>query len=164
MTSLVARADSSNPAALVDGLRRVGAGTTGLDAWINVHTYLVQMLQKFQTQLDPLQQVAKDIVRPFEEGGSGGESPFVQWYRDASRHVRVLRCVFEDDDVNPALVREIQLRNADSGVLGEQYREGSLVIEPDTNHFDLVRPEVVARQLEELMREVKAAAMAGAQG
>lgn len=161
VTRLVASADGSDPSTLLDGLRRVGAGTTGLDAWINVHTYLVQMLQKFQTQLAPLQQVARDIVRPFEEGG---ESAFVQWYRDASRHVRVLRCVFEDDAVNPPLVRDIQLRNAESGLLGEQYREGSILIEPETNHFDLARPEVVSRQLAALTADLKTTALAGAEG
>ena len=161
VTRLVAKADGSNPAALLEGLRRVGAGTTALDAWINVHTYLVQMLQKFQTQLAPLQRVAQDVVKPFE---GGGESAFTQWYRDAARPARVLRCVFEDDDVNPPLVRDIQLRNVESGLLGEHYREGSILIEPETNHFDLVRPEIVSRHLEALVGELKTVALAGARG
>lgn len=161
VTQLVATVDGNNPTMLLDVLRRVSERSQGLEMWINVHTYLVQMLQKFQTQLGPLQRVAQDIVRPFQEGG---ESPFVQWYRDASRHVRALRCVFEDDAIHPGLVRDIQLRNAEAGLLGEHYREGSIVLEPETNHFDLVRPDMVARHLDSLVSELKTNALAGARG
>jgi hypothetical protein len=159
VTALLARADARNPTTLLDGLRQVGAGMQALDAWITVHTYLVQMLQKFQTQLTPLQRVAQEIVQPFE---AGGESPFVSWYRDASRHLRALRCVFEDDDVNRGIVRELQLRNAETGLLGEQYREGSIVIEPDTHHFDLERPDVVSAHLDYLVTELRTAPLVGA--
>jgi hypothetical protein len=161
VTRLVARADARNPTALLDGLRRVGAGMQELDAWITVHTYLVRMLQKFQAQLAPLQRVAQDIVQPFE---AGGESPFVAWYRDASQRVRALRCVFEDDDLNRGIVRDIQLRNAETGLLGDHYREGSIVIEPDTHHFDLERPELVAAHLDALVTDLKATMVAAARG
>jgi serine/threonine protein kinase len=159
VTALLARADARNPTALLDGLRQVGAGMQALDAWITVHTYLVQMLQKFQAQLAPLQRVAQEIVQPFE---AGGESPFVSWYRDASRQARALRCVFEDDDLNRGIVRDLQLRNADTGLLGEQYREGSIAIEPDAHHFDLERPDVVSAHLHHLVTELRTAPLVGA--
>ncbi|HEX7122244.1 MAG TPA: serine/threonine-protein kinase [Gemmatimonadaceae bacterium] len=156
VTRIVARADAKHPAALLDGLRQVGAGMDALDAWITVHRYLVEMMQKFHTQPAALQRVAADIVAPFDDA-AGGESPFVSWYREVSRKVAALRCVFEDDDVNRGLVRDILLRNSEDAILGDRYREGSIVIEPESHHFDIERPDVVARHLEALVGEVRAA-------
>jgi serine/threonine protein kinase len=152
LTRVVARFKGSDPRQMLDGLRSVGDTAGTIEEWLNVHTYLVTMLGKFQNQIEPLRTLARDIVAPFEHGG---ESPFVEWYRQASANVRALRCVFEDDTVNPALVRDIQLRNLDSGILGSHYRENSLVIDPETNHFDLARPEIVTRHLDALIADIR---------
>ena len=49
-------------------------------------------------------------------------------------------------------MRELQLQNLDAGILGPCYREGSLVIVPETNHFDLLAPETVREHLDALAR------------
>jgi hypothetical protein len=72
-------------------------------------------------------------------------------YREASAPERALCCLFEDSETCNRLVREVQLRNLDLGVLGAHYREGSLHIEPDTTHFDLLRPDLVLRHLDTLV-------------
>ena len=51
---------------------------------------------------------------------------------------------------------EVQLQNLEAGTLGPCYREGSLVIVPDTNHFDLLEPDLVLQHLDELARLVGA--------
>jgi pimeloyl-ACP methyl ester carboxylesterase len=153
LTRVVARFKGSDPTQMLAGLRTVGEGADSVADWLNVHSYLVNMLAKFQTQIDPLRAHARDIVAPFEQAGD--DSPFVEWYRQASEHVRGLRCVFEDDPRNTDVLRAIELRNLESHVLGEHYREGSIVVEPGASHFDLVKPEVVTRHLESLLADVQ---------
>jgi hypothetical protein len=150
---MLARMSSRHPERMLTDLRAVGDAMAGLDAWLTVHTYLVAMLGKFRGAVDPLRQLAREIVAPFEDGGS----PLAEWYRAASAGVPALRCVFEDNELHRDFVRDLLLRHGDEGVLGEHYREGSVVIEPDTNHFDLERPEMVQRQLEALLAMVEAA-------
>ncbi len=148
VTSILAQLRHGHSDELMAGLRAVGEHAPSLDAWLTVHSYLVQMLQKFQSRVEPLRTVARDIVAPFE---NGGESPFVGWFREASHQVRALRCVFEDDDTCRGIVMDLQLRQMDEGLLGDAYRDGSLVIEPDSSHFDLIKPEVVERHLAALL-------------
>ena len=148
VTRILARLEAGNGAALVKDLRALGDAIDGLDEWLSVHAYLVRLLRKFQLQVEPLRDFARDIVRPFEEDG---QEQFVRMYRGASAGGRPVRCLFEDSETCNRLVGEVQLRNLDSGVLGARYREGSLVVEPDTNHFDLMRPDLVARHLASLV-------------
>src|SRR5262249_21247746 len=91
-----------------------------------------------------LREFAKEIIRPFKEDGDGA---FARMYREASGAVTALRCLFEDSETCNRLLGEVQLRNLDAGVLGAHYREGSLAIEPDTHHFDLLRPDIARRHL-----------------
>jgi serine/threonine protein kinase len=154
VTRVVSRFKGSDPSHMLGGLRSVGEGAGSVDEWLNIHAYLVGMMGKFQNQIEPLRLLAREIVAPFE---SADTSPFVRWYREASAQVRSLRCVFEDDPTVNATLRDIQLQNIESNILGEHYREGSIVIEPDTRHFDLVRPEVVTRHLDAVVAELQAA-------
>ena len=48
------------------------------------------------------------------------------------------------------LVRELQLRNLDEGLLGPRYEEESLVTEAGTSHFDLMDPARVERHVQAL--------------
>jgi hypothetical protein len=161
VTRILATIDTRDPSRLLDGLRTVGTHTNALDAWVTVHKYLVLMLQKFQTQAEPLRRLARDIVAPFEGAGA---SPFIQWYRDAADQVRTVRCVFEDNAVYAPLVQDLVARQADAGILGPRYREGSLVVEPGTHHFDLEAPDLVARHLEAIVAELALSAAARGEG
>jgi hypothetical protein len=71
----------------------------------------------------------------------------VDWYRAASSKVRCVRCVFEDSQTYNRLVRDLKLQNLDARILGDHYREDSIITEPNTNHFDLCEPDHVARHL-----------------
>jgi hypothetical protein len=167
LTKVVSRFRGSNAAEMLSGLRAVGDTARSVDEWLNTHAYLVAMMGKFQSQIDALRHFARDIVTPFERastafGSDVEQSPFVEWYRGASAAVRAVRCVFEDTDVLRTQVGQILTRNLDTPVLGEHYREGSVVIEPGTNHFDLAKPELVARHLESLVAEARGAVQATA--
>jgi pimeloyl-ACP methyl ester carboxylesterase len=153
LTRVVARFKGSDPRQMLEGLRTIGENAASVDEWLNMHTYLVRMLAKFQNQIDPLRSLAREIVAPFEHGAA--ESPFVEWYRKATEHGGSVHCVFEDDPTYTALLRDIQLRNLETRILGDHYRDGSIVIEPETRHFDLVKPDLVARHLEALVADVR---------
>lgn len=143
VTSMLARMSSRHPERLLGDLRAVGDHMSGLDDWLTVHTYLVAMLGKFRNGVDPLRQLAREIVAPFEEGGS----PVPEWLRAAAGNVPVVRSVWEDDERHRTFVGDLMMRHADTKVLGQAWREGSLVIEAETSHFELERPDVVQRHL-----------------
>lgn len=148
VTRILARLENGKGDEIVKDLRALGNPIEGLDEWLSVHAYLVRMLQRFQLQVDPLREFAREVVSPFEEDP---EHAFVRMYREASAPERALRCLFEDNETCNRLVREVQLQNLDRGVLGAHYREGSLRIEPETTHFDLLRPDLVWRHLDSLV-------------
>ena len=54
-------------------------------------------------------------------------------------------------DLCISLVQELRMRNLDTGVLGERYREDSLQIESGMGHFDLLAPECVRRHVEDVL-------------
>jgi hypothetical protein len=103
--------------------------------------------------VDPLRSLAREIVRPFEEGG---DSPFITWYREASANVRGVRCVFEDNERHRTFVSDLLLSQSTTKRLGDRYREDSIVIESDAAHFDLERPEIVQKHLEALITALDA--------
>ena len=153
VTSMLARMSARHPERLLADLRSVGESTTELDTWLTVHTYLVAMLRKFRNSVEPLRSLAREIVRPFEEGG---QSPFNTWYREASANVRVLRCVFEDDEHHRGFVGDLVLNEPGAKRLGDRYREDSILIEPDATHFDLERPDVVQKHIDALVAALDA--------
>ena len=153
VSSMLARMSSRHPERLLADLRSVGESANELDSWLTVHTYLVAMLRKFRNAVDPLRSLAREIVRPFEEGG---DSPFSTWYREASANVRSVRCVFEDDERHRAFVGDLLLSQETTKRLGDRYREDSILIEPDAAHFDLERPDVVRKHLEAMMTALDA--------
>jgi pimeloyl-ACP methyl ester carboxylesterase len=153
VSGMLARMSSRHPERLLADLRAVGETMSELDSWLTFHTYLVAMLRKFRSAVDPLRSLAREIVRPFEEGG---DSPFITWYREASANVRGVRCVFEDNERHRTFVSDLLLSQSTTKRLGDRYREDSIVIESDAAHFDLERPEVVQKHLEALITALDA--------
>jgi serine/threonine protein kinase len=150
LTGILARLENGKGAAALHDLRALGATIADLDEWISIHSYLVRMLRKFRIDVAPLRDFARDVVRPFAEPAEITESQFVRWYREAGRRGAALTCLFEDTEVCNRLVGEVQLQNLEAGTLGPRYREGSLLIVPETSHFDLLEPDLVRQHLEEL--------------
>lgn len=144
ITSRLARVQSCDEAGLLDDLKTVAKTSASIYEWLNVHEYLVRVLRKFQRDMEPLRVVSSGFARPFEEGG---RDVFPAWYRAVTARVPVLISVNEDEPVCRALLQELRLRHLDSGVLGDRYREDSLLLEPDTDHFELLTVPRVERYL-----------------
>ena len=152
VTRLLARLGGDDPQRVLADLRALGADADSLDDWLNVHEYLVATLRKFHGDVGPLRRYAADVVRPFAEPG---ERAFADWYRAATGRVRGLRCVFEDTEMVDRPLRELRLRNLDERILGERHRDDAIVTEPGADHFDLVRPDVMLRHVEEMVRALR---------
>ncbi|MCI0408631.1 MAG: hypothetical protein L0191_08715, partial [Acidobacteria bacterium] len=60
-----------------------------------------------------------------------------------------------DNALYHRLIREIHLRNLDEKILGDHYEEESIVMEPDTGHFDLMEPTRVERHLDALTQRLR---------
>ena len=158
VTRLFARMTGGDPARVLADLRAFGDGAATLDEWLDVHEYLVTTLRKFHGDIAPLRRFSTDVVQPFAEAAAGGgDTPFGAWYRRASARVRRLRCVFEDTDEVWGPLRALRLRNLDAGVLGPHHRDDAIVVEPGTNHFDLVEPARMLRHVDEMVVAVRGA-------
>jgi len=152
VTSILARMSPDDPTRLLADLRSLGNNAPTLDDWVDVHEYLVRIFRKFHGDIGVLQGFASDLVRPFTEPG---EATFVEWFRTASARVRQVRCVFDSTSVTSRAALALRLRNLDTGILGERYREDSIVIEPNTSHFDLMQPVRLARHIGEMVATLR---------
>ncbi len=152
VTSILARMSPDNPDQLLGDLRTLGNNAPTLDDWVDVHEYLVRIFRKFHGDIGVLQAFASDLVRPFTEPG---EATFVEWFRTASARVRQVRCVFDSTSVTSRVAQALRLRNLDTAILGEHYREDSIVIEPNTRHFDLMQPERLSRHISEMVATLR---------
>ncbi|MBA3579151.1 MAG: protein kinase [Gemmatimonadaceae bacterium] len=144
ITSRLARVQAGHESGLLEDLERVARTSTSIYEWLNVHEYLVRVLRKFQRDMEPLRIVSSGFVRPFEERDT---DVFPEWYRAVTARVPVVISVNEDEPICRALLQEFRLRNLDSGILGDGYREDSLVLEPDADHFGLLTLARVERYL-----------------
>ena len=135
---------SDLPSRMLADVQTISRSVNALDLWLDVHEYLVSTVRKFRGDAEALRRFAGDVVEVFERGGP---NPFIGWFRGVSSAVRCLRCVFDDSEDHARLVHGLRLQNLDSGILGPNYEEESLVIEPGRNHFDLLGPELIAGHL-----------------
>ncbi|MEE8550492.1 MAG: serine/threonine-protein kinase [Gemmatimonadota bacterium] len=150
VSSVIAGLSSETGSEILPDLQATGARAATLAEWLNLHEYLVNILRKFQSDLHPLRRYAQEVVRPFQAGAD----PFPGWYQKVSRRVKVLRCVFGEAEMEAKAVQRLLLAHLDSGVLGDRYREDSIVIEPDADHFDLMSPERVNRHLDQMVAAI----------
>lgn len=142
-----------HPEISVNELRRLGDSAKSLDEWLNIQEYLVRVLRKFQGDIGVLQGAAADLVRPFRE--TPGFEVFVRWVWGARKRVRALRLVFPNDLRSRQELARLRLENLDTAILGE-FPDGLMRLSTKTNHFDLMSPEEVLSQVEELVAEVRA--------
>jgi hypothetical protein len=133
-------------------LKRCGDGVASLDEWLTIHEYLVKVLRKFQGDVGVLQRAAADLVRPFS--AEPGFDVFARWFRAARERVPSLRLVFCDLASTRAALAHLKLENLDRGILEGEFSEGQIVVWPRTDHFGLMAPEQILRQLEELVADV----------
>jgi hypothetical protein len=148
VSRVIAKLPSDNPGELLAGLRTFGEDARSLGEWLNTHDYLVKVFRKFQSDVGALTSVAREVVRPFD---GTGLATFIERYKTASGLVPNVRFVFSDLDANRRAVAEVHLHNLDAGALGDAYREDSIVIEPDADHFDLLDVDRLTRHLDAIV-------------
>ena len=154
VTNSLAALRSNDDAMMLEVLRGVADRAASLDEWIDICEYMTRIVPVFRHDLAPLQRFGEDISAPFRD--EAALVPFARWYRAATARGCSVRCVFEDTPMYRALVRELQLRNLDEGLLGEHYEELSVISETAATHFDLIDPRRISRHLEVLVRRVAA--------
>jgi serine/threonine protein kinase len=147
-TKTMASLGSDSDDDMLAALRQVSNAAGSLEEWVNICEYAIRIVGTFRHHADPVRTFAAGIAAPFEREDL---TAFANWYRAATAAGCRLRCVFEDTPMYRGLVRELQLRNLDEGLLGDRYEEGSIITEAGTSHFDLVEPSRVARHLEALV-------------
>jgi tRNA A-37 threonylcarbamoyl transferase component Bud32/pimeloyl-ACP methyl ester carboxylesterase len=145
LTRRLARVHSVNETGLLKDLQAMAASAGNVQEWLNVHEYIVRVLRKFQHDMEPLRVVSSGYSRPFEEPDA---DVFPEWYRAVSQRVPVVICTAEDTELCRRVIEDLRFRQLDRGVLGDAYREDSLLIEPDADHFDLASADRVARHVE----------------
>lgn len=152
VTHLLAQIDARDAGRQLQIIGALGSGAETLHDWLNIHEYLVSTLRKFGSDLAPLRRYSADIVEPFLDPPAAPlANPFVTWYRGASPNVRLLRCVFEDTTTIHGPLRDLQLGHLDTNILGAHHRDGAILTEPGTDHFDLLAPDLVLRHVEGLV-------------
>ena len=148
LTSALATLNDRDDAGLLAILRRVSDSASSLDEWVNLCDYAVSIVPTFRHDVAPLRAFGAAISAPF---ATETLTPFAEWYRAAAAKGARLRCVFEDTPMFRDLVRELQLRNLDDGLLGPHYEEGSVIAEAGTSHFDLIDPARVEEHVRALV-------------
>jgi len=152
VSRVMAGISSDRPEKLVADLCRLGSVAATLDEWVNIHEYLVKVLRKFQGDVAPLQRSAADIVRLLAE--SQGFEIFTAWFRTARERLSALRLIFSGDGQTRKMLDRLKLENLDSGILGEEYPDDTIIVLPHADHFDLMTTDHVLRFVGELVAEV----------
>jgi tRNA A-37 threonylcarbamoyl transferase component Bud32 len=148
LTSALATLKDRDDEALLSLLRRVSSSASSLDEFVNICDYIASVVPSFRHDVAALRAFGAAISAPF---ATEKLTPFAEWYRTAAAKGCRLRCVFEDTPMFRDLVRELQLRNLDEGLLGPHYEEGSVVAEAGTSHFDLIDPARVEQHAQALV-------------
>jgi serine/threonine protein kinase len=147
VSTVLANLAADDTGRVVAELRSLGSDLQALRDWMSLHDYLVRVFRKFEGDLAPLRALAREIVAPF----STPQPPFPRWYRNAMASVACLRCVFSNSAADSHATQQIKLQHLDQGILGPDYREGTIVTEAEWNHFDLVNPALHRRHIEEML-------------
>jgi hypothetical protein len=104
--------------------------------------------------LDVLTQFAEEIVHPFE---GAGLDLFARRFRCATSAIAYVQHIFSGAGVsNPEAeeIARIKLANLDTGFLGPAYSEASIVVEYDSDHFELLDPQRLKRYIDPALHRV----------
>lgn len=151
LTRVVGALPPQDDASLLAALRQVSEAAQSLDEWVDICDYVVHIVPPFRHDVAPLRTFGAEIAAAFEHEAL---TPFAEWYRVAAEKGCRLRCVFEDTPMFRGLVRELQVRNLDEGLLGPRYEPESIVTEPCTTHFDLLDPARVEEHVRVLVHRL----------
>jgi hypothetical protein len=136
-TRIYAQLDPTSPGGTLASLKRLAQGIESLDEWLVAQRYFSQTLLKLGTDIEPIRRYSAGVIAPFERPGD----PFAEWYRSARSKIPVVRLVFargEQEQVEALLSRHLE-----TNVLGDEFTEDSLVIEP-VHRLAMLDPALIA--------------------
>lgn len=136
-------------------VRDLMAGLDSAEAWLLINPYLVEVVRKFQTDLEALRRHGEDIVAPF---GEGPGSPLADWYRNARRAGVAVRMAFSSSEEEQAPLRGLMLAHLDNEVFGPDFDDSEIVTVPESGHFDLIQTQVIEQNLVKLVNSIRSTA------
>ena len=151
ISNVLAHLTAEDTDKVVSDLRTLGSESKALRDWLSLHDYLVRVFRKFVGDIAPLRSLAREIVTPFQTANP----PFPRWYRNALASLRCLRCVFSNSESDDRAIQRLRLRQLDERILGPDYREDTISVEGEWNHFDLVNPALHQRHIEEMLQVLR---------
>jgi len=153
LTGLFSRMDPGNSNELMDVLRQVGEGCETAEDWILVHDHVLNCVDKLSADLSALVRQCQDIAGPFARVQPDQMSPFIQWFRQASRNTSKVRCVFADDAQKRHLIAKVRMQHMENACLGEAFDNDAFAFVPESRHLDLMQAEVFSRHMGDFLGE-----------
>lgn len=149
ISSRFAELKQSNPRELLEEIKKIGNSTRSMNEWLKFHEYMVDVFSKFGDNADPLRSFGKGIVEPFRKHDW---KQFAHWYRTAMEKIPHVRFVIDSDDFDK--IDEILARHLESNVLGDRFREDTIVRE-NVSHIELADVETVLKHTMELVSQIR---------
>lgn len=134
----------------------------GVNQWLNMHRYLVNVFTKFTSEkLLVLRRFAQEVYGPYTDGTLRS---FLESYERAANETNAFLFVFSENrpgtsvsasgaatQINRIHISEVKrvLSEPDRGT----FREGTLRIEPNSDHFDLIDDHSILRRNLSLLLE-----------
>ena len=137
LSSRFARIDPTNTDNVLEVLKEVGVMYTSLDDWVMIHDHLVSMIDKFESDIAPIVAQGKDISDPFMPGTQDDQSPFIDWYRQASDRVSAVRVLFAANEKNRRVWGAIRMRHLEDRCLGTAFNEDSIRFVRVSGHLEM---------------------------
>ena len=152
-TRRITEIDDDKDETILDLARRVAGGINTPREWVQVTPYLVELVRKFHTDVSPLRNHSQDILAPFL---AAGEFPVAGWYRKAREAGLGVRMVFAGDEKGERqAIQGLMLAHVDHQVLGPDFADADIVLEPETLHMGLIATDLVEKHLEDLLRPLR---------
>jgi pimeloyl-ACP methyl ester carboxylesterase len=150
-TRRVTEIDEGSERTILDLAREVAGAMDSPQEWVEVTPYLVELVRKFHADIDSLRDHSRDIIAPFL---CGGDSPLAGWYRAARAAGVGVRMVFAGAEGSERqALRRLMLDHVDRRVLGPDFADADIVVEPDTLHMGLIAADIIERHLEAILSD-----------
>jgi hypothetical protein len=154
LTTMFSKADPSRGDDVVELLQKVADDCETIDDWVLVHGHVLNCVKKLSSDLSPIIRQCQEIAGPFHAVKAGDLSPFIQWFRKASKHTKKVHCRFADDAQKRAIIADARMRHLETGCLGNYFTEDAFAFIPESGHLDLMRTEVFMRHMNDLLRSI----------
>ncbi len=149
-TRRVIEIEENSNETILDLAREIAGAMDTPEAWVQVTPYLVELVRKYHADISPLRDHSRDIIAPFLDRG---DSPLAGWYRTAREAGLEVRMVFAgDEESERQALQELMLTHIDRKILGTDFADVDIVVEPDTTHMGLIAADIVERHVEELLQ------------